>query len=166
MLLFTLALACKDPVDADSVDVGGNSDAPTDLNGLTAYMFREWDNEDISVLVTGIGNIESIAGEFPVDDSNYANRSFEGVQALTEDDVSDVELTHGYNPNDASGVALFYQSEFSIDDHVGVFLLADQTPVEASSPFYERTITEGETCFPAKECETMASENDVERDFE
>ena len=27
---------------------------------------------------------------------------------MSSDDVSDVELTHGYNPEDAGGVAIFY----------------------------------------------------------
>ena len=96
MLLMTLVLACKDPVDADSVEItDGNADAPTDLNSLTAYMFREWDNEDSAVLAAGLENIESIGAEYPVDETNFANRSFEGVQALTTEDVSDVELFHG-----------------------------------------------------------------------
>jgi hypothetical protein len=164
MLLLTLALACKDPVDADSVQAtDGNSDAPTDLNALTAYMFREWDNDDVSAVAAGIENMEAISTDFPVDDSNFANRSFEGVVAMTEEDVSDVELTHGYNPNDASGVAIFIQSDFSIEDHLGLFTMADQTPIEPASPVYNRTITEGETCFPSNDCDTMSSENDIER---
>jgi hypothetical protein len=165
MLLFTLALACKDPVDADSVGLeDGNAEAPTDLNSLTAFMFREWDNEDSSVLAAGLENIESIAADYPVDETNFANRSFEGIQALTAEDVSDVELTHGYNPEDAGGVGLYLQSQFSVDDHVGLFTMADQMPIEPGSPdFYDRTITDGETCFPAKECDTMTSENDIGR---
>ena len=164
MLLFTLALACKDPVDADSVEVtDGNADAPTDLNALTAYMFREWNADDSAVLVAGLENIEAIAADYPVDDSNFANRSFEGVQALTGEDVADVELNHGYDPAGAGGVALFLQSNFSVDEHVGLFTLEDQTPVEPASPYYARTITDGADCFSTGDCSTMTSENDVER---
>ena len=164
MLLFTLALACKDPVDADSVEItDGNADAPTDLNSLTAYMFREWDNEDVAVLAAGLENLESIGADYPVDDTNFANRSFEGVQALTTDDVSDVELLHGYSPETASGVGLFLQSAFSVEEHVELFVMADQTPIEPASPYYARTILDGETCFPAMDCDTMSADNDVER---
>lgn len=164
MLFLTLVLACKDPVDADSVEItDGNADAPTDLNSLTAYMFREWDNDDVGVLVAGLENIESIGADYPVTDSNFANRSFEGVQALTTEDVGDVELLHGYSPENAGGVGLFLQSEFSIEQHVGLFTLADQTPIEPASPYYSRTITDGETCFPTMECDTMSADNDVER---
>ncbi|MBM76413.1 MAG: hypothetical protein CMK59_13490 [Proteobacteria bacterium] len=164
MLLMTLIFACKDPIDADSVEAkGGNTEAPTDLNALTAYMFREWDNDDPSVLAAGLENIESIGSDYPVDESNFAERSFEGVEALTTEDVSDVELTHGYNPSDAGGVGIFLQSTFSVDDHVGLFVMADQTSIEPASPYYARTITDGETCFPSQACDTMASENDVER---
>ena len=164
MLFLTLVLACKDPVDADSVEItDGNTDAPTDLNSLTAYMFREWDNEDATVLAAGVENLEAIGAEYPVDETNFANRSFEGVQALTTEDVADVELLHGYSPEDAGGVGLFLQSEFSVSQHVGLFTMSDQTPIEPASPYYARTITDGETCFPAMECDTMSSENDVER---
>ena len=51
---------------------------------------------------------------------NFSERSFEGVTPMTSDDVSDVELTHGYNPEDAGGVALFYQS--SCNKHTTSFL--------------------------------------------
>jgi len=164
MLLFALSLACKDPVDADSVQItDGNEDAPTDLNSLTAYMFSEWDNEDATVLVAGLENLETIAADYPVDDSNFANRSFEGVQALSAEDVSDVELFHGYDSTGAGGVALFFQSSFSVDDHVGLFVMEDQTPIEPASPYYARTITDGGDCFATGDCMTMSSENDVER---
>ncbi len=164
MLLFTLALACKDPVDADSVVTDdGNTVAPTDLNALTAFMFQEWDNEDPTVLAAGLENIEAIAAEYPVEESNFANRSFEGVQALTAEDVSDVELNHGYDPAGAGGVALFLQSNFSVDEHVGLFLMEDQTLIEPASPYYARTITDGGDCFASADCDTMRSENDVER---
>ena len=42
MMIMMLALACKDPVDAETV----TTEDGMDLNTLTAYLFREWDNED------------------------------------------------------------------------------------------------------------------------
>ena len=44
-----------------------------------------------------------------------------------------------------------------------MFILEDQTPIEPASPYYIRTITDGKDCFSSKECDTMSSENDVER---
>ena len=107
MLFLSLIFACKDPIDADSVEAAnGNAEAPSDLNSLTAYMFREWNNEDPAVLAAGLENIEAIGADYPVDGDNFAERSFEEVQALTNDDVGDVELSHGYNPSDAGGVGI------------------------------------------------------------
>ena len=158
-MLMMLALACKDPVDAEDV----TTENGMDLNTLTAYLFREWDNEDPAIMVTGIDDLETIAADFPADSSNYAERSFEGVQALSADDVSDVELSHGYNPSDAGGVGILYQSAHPLAEHVELFSMVDQTVIEPASPVYERTIVEGGDCFPAGDCQTMLSENDVQR---
>ena len=38
-MIMMLALACKDPVDAETV----TTEDGMDLNTLTAYLFREWD---------------------------------------------------------------------------------------------------------------------------
>ena len=57
----------------------------------------------------------------------------------------------------------FYNPNIRIDDHVGIFLLEDQTPVEPASPYYIRTITDGTDCFSNQECDVMTSENDIER---
>ena len=156
---------CKDPIDADTVKISddANINAPTNLNGLTSYLFKEWDNENPNVLSAAVENIEILGAEYPVDSSNFSERSFEGVTAMTSDDVSDVELTHGYNPEDASGVAIFFQSQYSIEDHVSIFLLEDQTPVEPASPYYIRTFTDGDDCFPSQDCDVMISENDIFR---
>jgi hypothetical protein len=164
MLLFTLILACKDPVDADTVTIeDGNDAAPTNLNDLTAYMFREWDNEDATAMAAGLENLEKIGADYPVAENNFADRSFEDVQALTDEDVDDVELSHGHSPGDASGVGLFLQSVADLDAHVALFRMEDQTPIEPSSPFYARTILDGGDCFSSQGCETMTAENDVER---
>lgn len=156
---------CKDPIDADTVKISedANVNAPTDLNGLTSYLFQEWDNENQDVLAAGVENIEILGAEYPTDSSNFSERSFEGVTAMSSDDVSDVELMHGYNPEDAGGVAIFLQSQYTIDDHVSIFLLEDQTPVEPASPYYIRTITDGSDCFSSQDCDVMTSENDIER---
>ena len=117
----------------------------------------------ISSMVTGLNDLETIAADFPTASSNYAERSFEGVQALSAEDVSDVELSHGYNPSDAGGVGILYQSTHSLAEHVGLFSMVDQTVIEPASPVYERTIVEGGDCFPTGDCVTMLSENDVQR---
>lgn len=165
MLFFTLVLACREAVDADSVTIeGGNAEAPTNLNDLTAFMFSEWDNEDSSVIAAGLENIEAMGAEFPVAENPFADRGFEGIRALTEEDVADVEYNHGHDPNDAGGVGLFLQSGFSVDDHVGLFTMTDQKPIEPGSPDkYDRTIVDGGDCFPSQGCDTMMAENDVGR---
>jgi hypothetical protein len=164
MFLLSLLFACKDPVDADSVGLDESvNNAPTDLNDLTAYMFREWNNSDATVLADGLSNLEAIAADYPVDGSDFSQRSFEGVLALSSDDVSDVELTHGHSPEDAGGVAIYLQSPNSLDAHVGLFLLEDQTPIEPASPYYARTFVDGQDCFADGACDTMTAENDVER---
>ena len=164
MFLLSLLFACKDPVDADSVGLDESvNNAPTDLNDLTAYMFREWNNSDATVLADGLNNLEAIAADYPVDGSDFSQRSFEGVVALSSDDVSGVELTHGHSPEDAGGVAIYLQSPNSLDAHVGLFLLEDQTPIEPASPYYTRTFLDGQDCFADGACGTMTAENDVER---
>ena len=116
-MFLILILACKDPIDADTVKISedANINAPTNLNELAAYLFTEWDNENQDVLAAAVENIEILGSEYPVDSSNFSERSFEEVAAMSSDDVSDVELTHGYNTEDAGGVAIFLQSNYGID---------------------------------------------------
>ena len=46
--LSLFVFGCKDPIDADTVKISedANVNAPTDLNGLTSYLFQEWDNDE------------------------------------------------------------------------------------------------------------------------
>ena len=114
-------------------------------------------------MVTGLNDLETIAADFPTA-GNYAERSFEGVQALSAEDVSDVETSHGYNfLATLARLGSCINPAHSLAEHVGLFQVVDQTVIEPASPVYERTIVEGGDCFPTGDCATMLSENDVQR---
>ena len=91
-----------------------------------------------------------------------AERSFEGVQALTDEDVSDVDLTHGYSPSDAGGVALFLQSAFSVEEHVRIVVRhVGSNPHRACLTILRQNHHRRWGLLSSAGCDTMSSENDV-----
>ncbi len=84
---------------------------------------------------------------------------------LTEADVADIEHPEGRDVGDALPVAVARRSPYSIADHVRVQMLADQTPIEPSSPDkYDRYFYEGGDCWADNSCEFLRSENDLIKD--
>ena len=53
------------------------------------------------------------------------------MSGLTTEDVR-MWSCYGYSPETAGGVGCL-QSAYSVEEHVGLFIMADQTPIEPAS---------------------------------
>jgi hypothetical protein len=106
-----------------------------------------------------------IATDMDVTASNPNDRAL-APALLTRADVSSFDLHNTDRDISAAlPVAVAGLSAFGTDDHAGLQLLSDQTPVEPYSPdHYQRTFSEGADCFDAQGCGTLRTDNDLTKD--
>jgi hypothetical protein len=147
-------MACKAPPEA-----------PTELNELTRYLYREWEAEDPEVIAVGLRNLETFLADVDVHSSQLLERSWE-VLPLQEEDVAGLVRPEGRALEDLIGVSVAYGSVWPIEDHARVQTEADQTPFEPTAPeHYDRTFVEPEdpSCFLDAGCEFLRTFNDATR---
>ena len=154
-LALCLALAaCKPPPEA-----------PTELDELSAYLFRNWESEEEGVLEAGMGNLRTFFDGMDLD-LGYNDRTY-ALDPLTEEDVAGITRPEGSDPADTLPVGLVAGSAFTPTEHTEVIILADQTPVEPNSPDqYERIFLDPEnpSCFPDRGCPILRTNNDIIKD--
>lgn len=155
LTLLPLMVGCKEAIVA-----------PTELNELSRFLFVEWDNEDPEVMSAGVTGFDTwSAGVERSPDASLEDR-FYSITPITRPDVEGL-VNHDLDPAAAPAVAVITTSAFDVADHAGLFGLADQRPLEPSSPDrYDRVITDGDPdCFAERGegCETLASSNDINR---
>ena len=137
-------------------------EAPTELNDLSRYLFREHANEDPRVMQVGAANMVDFLTTLPLD-GERADRSFE-PENLTDADVTDI--TRPDRPLDAClPVAIGGLSRHSIEDNALLMIQADQTDAEASATFYDRTFPalDDPSCFLDRTCDLLVTRNHAER---
>jgi hypothetical protein len=140
-------------------------EAPTELNDLVRYLYREWPAEDPEVLADGIRNIEAFLADIELVDVKVGDRSWT-VEPLDELDVEGVDRPTDRVLADLVGVAVSYRSEWSVTDHAQVQSEADQTPFEpTASDHYDRTFfgISDSACFVDRSCLEMETKNDATR---
>jgi len=136
-------------------------EAPTELNDLSRYLYREHANEDPRVMQVGAANLFDFLETLPLD-GERADRSFE-PENLHEEDVADI--TRPDRPLDGClPVAIGGLSRHAIDDHALLITQPDQTEAEASATFYDRSFVDGDpACFLDRTCALLRTSNHAER---
>lgn len=137
-------LACKHPVEA-----------PTELDELARFLFREFEAEDPAGLAAGVENLRPLLEQAP--DEGW---SLTPIELADLDDLSPPE---GRDPADCGGLAVVYSSPHPVPDHVGVMLQADLTPASPTAESYDRSFLEGQDCFEGAICEFLRTENAIFR---
>jgi len=139
-------------------------EAPTELNELSAYLFRNFEHEQEETRSTGMANLQAFFADVdltqPYQDLAYA------VDDLTEEDVADV-VHPDRDPALTLPVGLVTGSAFPPDDHATIIILEDQTPVEPNSPTtYDRAFVDptDPSCFPDRGCLVLRAENHIWRE--
>ena len=153
MFLFLACAAPKDP-------------APEDLEGLTRYLFQNW--EDSEMVSEGMGNLgiwlETDGQSEEVQEDGYI------LEPLTEEVLSDIEYDIRVPLSEMAGAAVTRNSPYSIDQHASIIVEFDQR-WNAPSKYeqYDRNIIEGAADrFIAEEAyqtpEVIYTDNDVIQD--
>lgn len=152
MIALALLLACHHPVEA-----------PAEMDALSSFLYTSWDDEDPEAMQQGVANLLAFAETVDVS-GDLNGRSFV-VNPFGREEI-DAYVDHDNDPLETVGVGVLYLSPYPALTHMQHVRMADQTPVEPSSPsHYERVFTEGDPdCFVDGSCEILRSMNDVLRE--
>ncbi len=146
-----LALGCKPPPDA-----------PTGVDELNAYLFRNWEAEEEGALELGMFNLQAIFASMDLDVA-YGDRSF-AIENLSDEDLVGLTPPDGADPADCYAIGLVAGSSFTPQQNSQAIILADQTPVEPFAPdVYDRDFLEptDPSCFPTRDCLVLRTVNDI-----
>jgi hypothetical protein len=149
------------------------------FNDATIYAFVEFDNEEPANLAFAVRELErEIYLAVDVEAAETLDRAL-APNSLSFDDISTVSpvpdvYPEGFDhpaegdtvdPSRTLGIAVSAPSDHDPSAHVEYILLADQVPVEPSSPdHYDRTFDDGVDCFADRSCEFLRTTNDLTKD--
>lgn len=139
-------------------------EAPTELNELTRYLFREFEAEDPRVLEAGIANLEDflltldLSPEIDIDE-----RSFE-IEDLQDEDVG--SITRPDRPlENCLNLSVARASTRDVEDFAWMQTQVDQLPVEPTAEDYVREVVDpaDPSCFVDGSCDVLRTRNDIRR---
>lgn len=147
-----LAIACGPP------------DAPDDLDALTHFLYREWNNQTPSVMEDGVAKLDTLLNALPLD-GGVGGRSFR-VTELTRDDLHDVAWPSDRNPKNAIGSCVARRSKWPIEDNARFIGESDQLDAEPTAKSYVRTFLDpmDPACFIDGTCPVLLTDNDIKRE--
>jgi hypothetical protein len=137
--------------------------APAAMEELAGWFFTEWPSEDPAAMRSAVRQLYDCAAKVDVNAEDPLERAWV-VGPVGREHVEGL-VDHSHDPANTFGVGEVFGSAHSIDDHLRVIEMPDQTPVEPSSPErFERTFIDGDPdCLRSGACETMRAHNDVHR---
>lgn len=147
------------------------------FSDATIFTFVEFDDPEPANLAYAVRQLERETYlSVDVDATDPDDRALT-PQALSAEDVSSLEnvpdvYPEGFDdagqpiqPGRALGVSVVGLSAHEPSPHVTYILLADQVPVEPSSPdHYDRVFDEGGDCFADRGCRILRTTNDLTKD--
>jgi hypothetical protein len=142
-------------------------EAPDDLNSLNSYLFSTFDDANPDVPGVGLENLAALLEattdrDFSTD--SWRDHAWEEIAALAEADWGTADMWPDADPDEQIGVTVAVHSAFAPADHGSLVELADQTPIESSSSaVYDRTFTTAIACFLDQSCDSVDTENAIER---
>ncbi len=150
-ILCLLVVGCKPPPDA-----------PTELDELNAYLFRNWEAQEEGALERGMFNLQALFASMDLD-VDYGDRSYR-IENLSDDDLVGVTPPDDAVPGDCYGIGLVSDSAFTPEQNSQAMILDDQTPVEPFAPdLYDRIFLDptDPSCFPTRDCLVLRTDNDI-----
>lgn len=159
-------VACVRPPSSEgSLDVVGS--APSTLEDLARYLFKNQDNPDAAVSEEGLVNLEKWLNTF-ADEGKGVSKStgFSGrswtLQPLLDEDVAMIAVRPKRPLKKLLASAVAYVSNESLACHAKVQASPDHTGVEATAKTYVRSFLSDPQCFLDQSCE-LQTENDILR---
>ena len=138
-------------------------EAPEELNELTRYLYREWNNEDPLVMEAGVQNLYNFLEDLDLE-GDLNDRAFL-VEPPLESDLVDIDRPEERDPQDCYGISVAGVSVWPVRDHARLQIESDQLPMEGSAKEYIRSFpdTDDPDCFRDEGCAVLVTENEVER---
>jgi hypothetical protein len=144
--------------------------APADLDDVTKFLYREWDNEDPSVMEDGVAKLEVAllditAGGIDLNSDDYEERSV-SLSPMSAEDLATINHPADQDPKNANqNLAVAMRSRWPVEDHARMQASPDQLPLEPTAKSYTRHFIDptDPTCFIDRSCLVMKTDNDVKR---
>jgi hypothetical protein len=141
--------------------------APSDLNDLSLFLFREWPDSQAEPMESGITTMQSFLSPLAAKGelSGDINARSWQVNPPQKTDLTGITFPAGANPQECVGAAVAFKSAWSIQDHAKLQLQTNQLPAEPTATLYTRTFTSptDPSCFLDQSCVVLNTSNDVTR---
>ncbi len=169
LLVVTHAGACAAPRDSDGT-LASEGPAPTDLSGLSRYLYRAHPAPDDEVPAAALVNLETWLDTFG-DEGNGVRRGgpLPGrswtIDALEQNDVAGLRARPDRPLENLIASSVAYVSDQPIACHAAVQVMPNQRPIEPTASSYTRTFPEqaDPECFVRGDCATLSTRNDAVR---
>jgi hypothetical protein len=140
--------------------------ADPEFSDTLTYLLSSFDVGTEAELAFAMRDLETrIHSDMDLQSNNPVDRSLLPGR-LVEEDVADLERENTDRDLAAAiPVAVAGLSAYPVEDHAALQLMPDQRPIEPfSQEKYERSFTEGEDCFEARDCAVLRTTNDQTKD--
>lgn len=124
LLLATVAIGCGPPK------------APEDIDALSRFLFREWENPTAQVMEDGIAKLEKVLAGLKLT-GGLGDRSFE-VSPPAPADLATIDWPKTRDPKVCLGSSVAIESAWPVVDHAKLQVSPEQLEIEPSATAYTR----------------------------
>jgi hypothetical protein len=147
------------------IATGCTPKAPAEVDAVTGYLYREWDNPDSTVMRDGLQSLENILAAKMLGPNGAGNDRMLELAPIAREDVTVMPWPMDRDPAATIGTAVARESKWPVIDHARVQADPDQMAVEPSAAAYERTYLDppDPKCLIDQSCLTIHTRNDITR---
>jgi hypothetical protein len=139
-----------------------SSPAPASFDEAVRAALTSYDADDVTYAPIARALEAQIYQSVPSQGSDTLARSLDPAGLTADDVVAMSPRPEGADPSACLDVSLAWASPYDLGRHAPLALIADQTPLEPSSPdHYDRTFLEGEDCWDRQGCPTLRTVQDL-----
>ncbi|MSP59198.1 MAG: hypothetical protein EXR72_02465 [Myxococcales bacterium] len=145
---------------------GCTPSAPAELNQVTGYLFREWDNPDRAVMRAGLDSLEKLLAAKKLGPDGAGDDRLLRLDPFRREYITVTPLPMDRDPQKTLGIAVTRESKWPVIDFARVQADKDQLAVEPSATAYARTFVEpaDPACFLVDAaCATLRTSNELTR---
>jgi hypothetical protein len=140
-------------------------EAPAEVDAVTGFLYREWDNPDANVMRSGLESLERILAAKMLGPDGAGDDRMLRLAPLARDDLTVTPWPMDRDPAANIGTAVARESRWPAIDHARVQADPDQLAVEPSAAAYERTYLDpvDPKCLVDQSCSTIHTTNEITR---
>lgn len=139
--------------------------APAEINQITAYLYREWDNPDPMVMQDGLEVLEGLLEQRGLGPDGAGIDRYHHLAPLTAADITVSPYPTDRDPSTLIGTLVMRQSRWPVEDHARIQIEPDQRPIEPTATDYQRSFLEptDPSCLPPAGCLLLKTSNQITR---